>query len=252
MRINGYDIGPKRVAATPAVCCGLCADTPGCNAFCWVDATICWLKTAAGTPQPCSSCVAGYTSVTPGPPPPPRPPGPAPGPPAPVAPMATALSYVGPAVREAAWTVWGASPVVDNAGTVHVIVARWPGKGVTPGWHTDSELARYSAASPEGPFVYQETVLRGSGVPGAWDRYSPSNPEVERFGGTYALFYIANSGSGFPTNQQIGLVTAPTPAGPWSAPRLIINNTVQGHFSQGHQVVNPTAIQLGSRFFVYL
>jgi hypothetical protein len=126
VRINGYDIGvigPKRAAATPAVCCSLCAGEPRCKAFCWVDASTCWLKTAAGTPQPCAGCVAGYTSVTPGPPPPaprPGPPGPPqPGPLAPVAPMARQLKYLRPAVREEAWTVWGASPIVDDAGTVH-------------------------------------------------------------------------------------------------------------------------------------
>ena len=259
MRINGYDIGPKHAAATPDICCALCAGEPRCKAFCWVDASTCWLKTAASRPQPCASCVAGYTAITPGPPPPPPgPPGPPrPGPLAPIAPMATALKYVRPAVSEAAWTVWGASPVVDDAGTVHLFVARWPGVGVTPGWYTDSELARYTAASPEGPFHFNETVLRGSGVPGAWDRYSPSNPEVERFGDTYAIFYIANSDTrkpAFPLNQQIGLVTAPTPAGPWrKAGRdgLIINNTVRGHFSEGHQVVNPTAMELGGKYYVY-
>ena len=97
-------------------------------------------------------------------------------------------------------------------------------------------------------------MLRGSGVPGAWDRYSPSNPEVQRFtGGTYAIFYIANSDTrrpAFPLNQQIGLITAPSPAGPWTEGRLIINNAVRGHFSEGHQVVNPMAIQRDDPFFV--
>ena len=218
MRIDGYDILPKRAAATPDVCCSLCSREQGCRAFCWVDASTCWLKTAAGNPHPCVGCVAGYASVTPGPPP--GPPGPPePGPLAPVAPMATALTYLRPAVSEAAWTVWGGSPVLDDDGTVHLFLARWPGSGVTPGWYTDSELARYTAPSPEGPFAFAETVLRGSGTPGAWDRFSPSNPEVQRFNATYALFYIANSDTrrpAFPLNQQIGLVTAPTPAGPWS------------------------------------
>jgi hypothetical protein len=91
-------------------------------------------------------------------------------------------------------------------------------------------------------------------VPGAWDRYAPSNPEVQRFGASYAIFYIANSDTrspAFPLDQQIGLTTAPTLTGPWTEGRLIINNTVRGHFSEGHQVVNPTAMQLGGTYYVY-
>ncbi len=257
VRIDGYDIGPKRAAATPAVCCALCSTEPRCTAFCWVDAATCWLKTAAAPPHAAGGkgCVSGYNHVTPGPPPKPHPP--APSPLAPVSPLATALEYVRPAVQEASWTVWGATPVVDDAGTVHLFVARWAGAGVTPGWYTTSQLARYTARSPEGPFTFADVVLRGSGVAGAWDCFSPSNPEVQRFGDTYALFYIANNDTRrppFPLNQQIGLVTADSPAGPWKKAGkdgLILSNAVAGHFSEGHQVVNPTAIKIGSKFHVY-
>ena len=255
VRIDGYDIGAKRAATSPAACCELCSREPRCKAFCWVNTATCWLKTGASPPHTSEGCVSGYTNIIPGPPP--KPPSPAPPPLAPVSAMATALEYVGPAVSEPSWTVWGATPVVDDTGRVHLFVARWAGAGVTPGWYTTSELARYTASSPEGPFTFAEVVLRGTGVPGAWDCFSPSNPEVQRFGDTYALFYIANNDTRrppFPLNQQVGLVTGPSPAGPWKKAGqdgLILGNNVPGHFSEGHQIVNPTAIEIGGRFYVY-
>ena len=78
VRIDGYDIGPKRAAKTPDVCCVLCASEPKCKAFCWVNPTTCWLKTAAANPHSCEGCVAGYTSVLPPAPPHPHPPPPPP------------------------------------------------------------------------------------------------------------------------------------------------------------------------------
>ena len=41
--------------------------------------------------------------------------------------------YVGVAVEEPGYVIWGTSPVMDDGGKVHLFVARWPGNTVGPG-----------------------------------------------------------------------------------------------------------------------
>jgi hypothetical protein len=83
-----------------------------------------------------------------------------------------------------------------------------------------------------------------------------ANPEIKRFGDTYALVYIANSDfhqPPHPLNQRIGMIVARTLDGPWrkvGRNGLILDNQ-KGHFSAGRQVVNPTIIQVAGRFHLY-
>jgi hypothetical protein len=167
--------------------------------------------------------------------------------------IADHLQYLGPSIREENFTVWGASPVVDDAGKVHLFAARWPEANVNPAWRKSSEIAHYVADRPEGPFRFVSVVVKGSGVAGAWDRYAPHNPEIKRFGDTFALVYIANSDfrqPPHPFNQKIGMLTAKSPAGPWQKVGLVLDNQT-GHFSEGSQVVNPAIIKVGDKFHLY-
>ena len=107
--------------------------------------------------------------------------------------IARGLEWAGVAVQEKDYTIWGAAPIVDDDGKVHLFVARWPERNVDPAWRKSSEIAHYVADKPEGPFVFREVALTGSGKKGVWDAYAPCNPEIKRFGDTYALLYIANS-----------------------------------------------------------
>ena len=45
--------------------------------------------------------------------------------------IASNLEYKGIAVKEDEYTVWGAAPITDDKGKVHLYVARWPEKNVT-------------------------------------------------------------------------------------------------------------------------
>jgi hypothetical protein len=124
------------------------------------------------------------------------------------------LEYVGIAVEEPGFHVWGSSPVIGPEGRVHLFVARWPVSSTFNGWKTNSEIARYVGDSPEGPFTFQEVVLTGTRT-GSWDSRSPHNPTIQKVGDQYALFYIANTGSDFPASQRIGLAVSESLEGPW-------------------------------------
>ncbi len=128
------------------------------------------------------------------------------------------LDYVGIAVEEADYHVWGASPVIGPEGKSHLFVARWPITTGFGGWLTDCEIARYVSDHPEGPFAFQEVVAKGSGE-ATWDHQSPHNPNIQKVGDRYVLTYIANAGGGKKArvaSQRIGMMMADHPAGPWT------------------------------------
>ncbi len=133
------------------------------------------------------------------------------------------LEYVGIAVTEPGYHVWGSSPVVGDDGRVHLFVARWPVSAkFLPGWHTSSEIARYVSDSPEGPFRFQEVVLKGKepddssdSQVDSWDQCAPHNPTIHQVGDRYVLMYIANTGDDFPASQNIGMLISKSLEGPW-------------------------------------
>ncbi|CAA6691634.1 MULTISPECIES: glycoside hydrolase family protein [unclassified Lentimonas] len=127
------------------------------------------------------------------------------------------LEYVGVAVEEEDYHVWGASPVIGPEGKTHLFVSRWPIAEGFGAWLTHCEIARYESESPEGPFVFQEVVATGTGE-GGWEHQSPHNPNIQKVGDRYALVYIANrggQGKARVATQQIGMMIADHPAGPW-------------------------------------
>jgi hypothetical protein len=95
------------------------------------------------------------------------------------------LEYVGIAVEEPDYHVWGSSLVIGPEGKTHLFVARWPLKEEFKAWLTHCEIARYVSDSPEGPFVFQEVVVKGSWKDGAWDFQSPHNPTIQKVGDRY-------------------------------------------------------------------
>ena len=94
---------------------------------------------------------------------------------------ANRLEYVGIAVDEPGYHVWGSSPLIGPEGKIHLFVSRWPVKEKFGAWIAHCEIARYVSDSPEGPFVFQEVVLKGTDR-GTWDRKSPHNPNVQKVG----------------------------------------------------------------------
>gem|GEM_PF-112018 len=167
------------------------------------------------------------------------------------------LELVGAAIADTNYTCWGASPIVSDDGRVHLFVERWPERNVDPAWRKSAEIAHYVADAPEGPFHFRDVALRGTGT-NTWDKFAPCNPEIYRFGDTYALLYIANDDfrqPPHPRNQRIGLALAPSLDGPWrKAGRdgLILESSRDtNHWSYGSQVVNPTLIRRGGNFLLY-
>ena len=127
------------------------------------------------------------------------------------------LEYVGIAVEEPDYHVWGSSPVVGPEGKTHLFVARWPIAAGFGGWLTHCEIARYLGEKPEGPFEFKEVVAKGSGKE-SWDHQSPHNPNVQKIGDRYVLSFIANAGGSKKeqvASQRIGMMMADHPAGPW-------------------------------------
>ncbi|MBD3628465.1 sialate O-acetylesterase [Cyclobacterium sp.] len=125
--------------------------------------------------------------------------------------------YVGQAVAEPGYAVWGTSPVKGDDGKTHLFAARWPGSRVDPGWRSHSEIAHYVGENPEGPFVFSDIALKGSGSD-TWDRYGMHNPTIHKINGQYVLLYIANDNykqPPHPSNQKIGMALSDTPYGPW-------------------------------------
>lgn len=134
------------------------------------------------------------------------------------------LKPVGFVMKEPGFHIWCNSPVYAPDGKCHSFVSRWPmSANFGNGWWTVCEIARYEAPSPEGPWVYKETILKGSGQKGHWRGFAPHNPAVLKLSdGRYALTFIANDSGektkdrmSFPANQKIGLMLADQPEGPW-------------------------------------
>lgn len=133
-------------------------------------------------------------------------------------PFAARLSFVGIAVQEKGYHIWCTSPIEGNDGKIHLFVARWPKEyNVDPGWRSHSEIAHYIGERPEGPFVFSDIVLQGTGVD-TWDKYAPHNPTIHKVGNTFVLFYIANNNPSqppHPSNQKIGMLFSKSLYGPW-------------------------------------
>lgn len=127
------------------------------------------------------------------------------------------LEYVGIAVKEKDFHVWGASPVIGPEGKTHLFVSRWPIAEGFGAWLTHCEIARYQSDRPEGPFEFKEVVAKGTGG-ASWDHQSPHNPNIQKVGDRYVLVYIANrggQGQARVATQKIGMMVADHPAGPW-------------------------------------
>lgn len=145
--------------------------------------------------------------------------------------FANQWEYIGKAVEEPGYTIWGTSPIRGEDGKVHLFVARWPCElKVDPGWRTHSEIAHYVGDSPEGPFVFSDIAVKGDIEKNSERKascnpaihkvctkgYAPHNPAIHKVDSLYALFYITNDGvKEHPSNQYICLAVSESLYGPW-------------------------------------
>ena len=169
--------------------------------------------------------------------------------------------FIGIAVEEPGYTIWGTSPLLGDDGKVHLFVARWPCElKVDPGWRSHSEIAHYVGDGPEGPFEFSDVALSGSGKE-TWDRYGAHNPAVHKIGNRYVLLYIGSTDyhqPPHPANQCIGMAISESPYGPWErvgkdgkvlAPP---DNEKYWNHKAGNGVNNPALLRHpGGGFFLY-
>ena len=168
--------------------------------------------------------------------------------------------YVGVAISEPGYTIWGSSPMMDEAGRVHLFVARWPSDRVDPDWRSMSEIAHYVGDRPEGPFRFSDIALQGSGKD-TWDRYGVHNPNIQKVDNQYVLLYIANDNPNqppHPSNQKIGMAISYSLSGPWQKVHgngLILNTPEDSTFwnyKATNGVNNPAFLQHpNGKYFLY-
>lgn len=130
--------------------------------------------------------------------------------------LANEWELLGEAINEPGWDIWGSSPIITKDGKVHLFVARWPSnKPFASSWHTHSEIARYAADSPEGPFKFQETILKSDGE--GWNAKGYHNPNIQKVGKKFVLSCIAhnNKKMGKRLNASVGIYIADKIEGPW-------------------------------------
>jgi len=171
------------------------------------------------------------------------------------------LEFIGIAVEEPGYHIWGSSPILGPKGKTHLFVARWPKEfKVDPGWRSHSEIARYVADNPQGPFRFKEIVITGSGRE-TWDKYGAHNPCIKKVDDSYILFYIANNNPAqppHPRNQRIGMLIAKSPEGPWKKAgkqgMILQPSDDPDHWTyySGNGVVNPAFLNLSQKqFYLY-
>jgi hypothetical protein len=89
------------------------------------------------------------------------------------------------------YRTWCNSVIRWTDGSYHAYYARWPVATGHNGWLTRCEIAHAVSDKPEGPFVYQRTVI-ASRNPGDWDVMNAHNPYAIVAEGKVCVYYITN------------------------------------------------------------
>lgn len=122
------------------------------------------------------------------------------------------LQPLGRILETEGYYVWCCAPMFDEDGKVHVFYSRWPSEYGMGGWISKCEIAHAVADQPEGPYVYQGTVLAPR--PGYFDATTCHNPHIQYVKGYYYLFYMGNS-DGTVYTKRIGVAKSNSLYGPW-------------------------------------
>ncbi|MEG1400915.1 endonuclease/exonuclease/phosphatase family protein [Bacteroides sp.] len=160
--------------------------------------------------------------------------------------------FVGTAIEENGYHVWGSSPIEGRDGKIHLFSTRWQtSASFDPGWRSASEIAHYVSDTPEGPFRFVGVVLAGTGKD-TWDKYGIHNPAIHQVGDQYVLLYISNNNyrqPPHPANQKIGMLIADNLNGPWKKvgqDGCILSpssNPAHWTYKASNGVVNPALLQ---------
>jgi len=172
--------------------------------------------------------------------------------------IAKNLEWKGVAIQDDNYTIWGCAPIQGEDGKTHLFVARWPEKNVDPAWRKSSEIAHYVADGPEGPFIFSDVAIKGTGKD-TWDKYAPHNPEIKKVGDTYVLLYIGNTDyqqPPHPSNQSIGMAISNSPYGPWKkvgvdGQILHAEDPSKWNYKSRNGAVNPAFLVVGEKCYLY-
>ena len=172
--------------------------------------------------------------------------------------IAKNLEWKGVALEDENFTIWGCAPIQGKDGKTHLFAARWPEKNVDPAWRKSSEIAHYVADHPEGPFIFSEVAIHGTGQK-TWDQYAPHNPEISQVGDQYVLLYIGNTDfkqPPHPANQSIGMAISTSLYGPWK--KVNVNGQIlnamdpsKWNYQSKNGVVNPAFLVVKDKFYLY-
>ena len=94
-------------------------------------------------------------------------------------------------IRDAGYYNWCNSFIKDDSGTYHLFYSRWPKSLGFTAWLTHSEIAHATASRLEGPYQYQETVLKGRA--GFWDAVTAHNVQVRCWNNQYYMYALVLS-----------------------------------------------------------
>lgn len=130
--------------------------------------------------------------------------------------MALNLEYKGISVTDEDHFYWCVSPIYDEENRVHLFCSRWrnSNQGMAL-WVTESEIVHFIGDSPEGPFEYVETVLSNNNLPCPDWQAAPHNPQIYKFGDTYALVYIIQDKRVKNGGMKTGLMLSDSLNGQW-------------------------------------
>lgn len=114
--------------------------------------------------------------------------------------------------------VWCGSMTKGGDGKYYLFYSRWPQKEGFKGWVTHSEIAIAVSDKMTGPFKPVKVILPKR-EKGYWDSDVTHNPNIQKFGGKYYLYYMGNYGNkewwNHRNHQRIGVAIASNPLGPW-------------------------------------
>jgi hypothetical protein len=102
---------------------------------------------------------------------------------------------------EPGYYVWGLS-VVEWQGKYHAYYSRWKKEYEHKGWMTNCEIAHAVSDTPEGPFIFENVVLKDHKI-GGWDINNSHNPYAIVAEGKICLYYIANNIKSFVKNIKL-------------------------------------------------
>lgn len=172
--------------------------------------------------------------------------------------MSLNLEYKGISVTDNEHWYWCVSPIYDDENRVHLFCSRWPktDEGMSL-WFTQSEIAHFVGDSPEGPFTYVETVLSNSNLPRPDWQASPHNPQIYKFGNTYALIYIVQDKRVKQCSMKTGLMLSESLNGPWRFAGndgiVIKESKNKEHWTYRSKTgtENPAMAKIGDTYYIF-